>query len=299
MTSSKLKIAVVGLNGQVASALITRAPKDIEIIALGRPQLELSLRETVASSLRHTGCNVIINAAAYTQVDKAEVERELAEKANVIGAENVAKAAKSLGVPLLHLSTDYVFDGHLDRPYEENDQKNPVNFYGHTKLMGEERVSATHWDHIILRTSWVYSQFRSNFVKTMLRLGEDRQEVRVVSDQFGNPTSALDIADSLIKISQRVVDDKSDLLRGVFHLAGTGETSWADFAEKIFDLSQDYGRKLVEVTRISTTDYPTPARRPINSRLNTKKLEKIYGIKLPKWESSLAHCVEQVLIASK
>jgi dTDP-4-dehydrorhamnose reductase len=295
MTGQKLKIAVVGLNGQVASALITRAPKDIEIIALGRPQLELSLRETVASSLRHTGCNIIINAAAYTQVDKAEMERELAEKANATGAENVAKAAKLLSVPLLHLSTDYVFDGQLVRPYVEDDLTNPVNFYGQTKLWGEERVASTHADHVILRTSWVYSQFRNNFVKTMLKLGEDREEVSVVCDQFGNPTSANDIADALIKIARSVVANKSDRLRGVFHLSGRGEASWADFAEKIFMFSQNHGSRSIIVKRISAAEYPTPARRPINSRLNTSKLEKNYGISLPEWEISLSHCLESLL----
>lgn len=299
MSNSKLKIAVVGLNGQVASALIARSPRDVEIIALGRPQLELSLREAVASSLRHTGCDVIINAAAYTQVDKAETERALAEKTNATGAENVAKSAKLLGVPLLHLSTDYVFDGQLMRPYVEDDPKNPVNFYGQTKLWGEERVAATYPDHVILRTSWIYSPFRSNFVKTMLKLGEDRQEVSVVSDQFGNPTSAFDIADALIKIARSVVADKSDRLRGVFHLAGNGETRWADFAEKIFVLSEKYGRRSVSVKRISTAEYPTPARRPINSRLNTSKLEKNYGISLPEWEISLAYCLEELLQVTK
>ena len=295
MSDSRLRLAVTGLTGQVVSALIARAPRDVEIIALGRPQLELSKRDAVLASLRHAQCDAIINAAAYTQVDKAESEADLAMRINGDGAGNVAQAAVELGVPLLHLSTDYVFDGSLDRPYQEDDQTNPTSVYGRSKLAGEEQIRALHPRHVILRTAWVYSPYGANFVKTMLRLGADRDEVSVVCDQLGNPTSALDIADALVEIAKRLSRDNSEALCGTFHMSGQGEANWADMAQAIFDTSQGQGRKPVKVRRITTQDYPTPAKRPANSRLDNAKLNNAYSITLPHWRSSLTQCVEQLL----
>lgn len=295
MNESKLRLAVTGLSGQVVSAIIERAPKDVEIIALGRPQLELSRRDAVLSTLRHAGCDAIINAAAYTQVDKAESEADLAMLVNAEGARNVAEAAAILGAPLLHLSTDYVFSGLKKSPYLEEDATGPTNVYGRSKLAGEENIKETFGNYVILRTAWVYSPFGGNFVKTMLRLGADREEVRVVADQIGNPTNALDIADALMTISKKLKSsDRSDL-RGVFHLTGQGEASWADVAEAVFQIAQSQGRKPVRVCRITTQDYPTAASRPANSRLNNAKLEGIYGIRLPDWRVSLATCVKRLL----
>ncbi len=295
MSDSRLRLAVTGLRGQVVSALIERAPTDVEIIALGRPQLELSRREAVLASLRNARCDAIINAAAYTGVDKAESESELAIKINGEGAGNVAQAAAALNVPLLHLSTDYVFDGCLDRPYNEKDLTNPASVYGRSKLLGEEKIRAIHPLHVILRTAWVYSPFGANFVKTMLRLGADRDEVRVVSDQIGNPTSALDIAEALIEIGRKTIQDPSEVLCGTFHMSGQGEASWADMAQAIFEAAANQGRKPVQVRRITTQDYPTPAKRPANSRLDNTKIQNVYGIKLPQWRSSLGACVERLL----
>ena len=295
MSEKHLRLAVTGLTGQVVSALIARAPRDVEIIALGRPQLELSRRDAVLASLRHAQCSAIINAAAYTLVDKAESEAELAMRINGDGAGNVAQAAAELGVPLLHLSTDYVFCGNLDRPYREEDETNPISVYGRSKLAGEQQIRAIHGRHIILRTAWVYSPYGTNFVKTMLRLGANRDEVSVVSDQLGNPTSALDIADALIEITRRVVQDPSEILYGTFHMSGQGETSWADIAQTIFDVAQAQGRKSVKVCRIKTEDYLTPAKRPENSRLDNAKLKNVYGVALPHWKSSVIQCVEQLL----
>jgi len=299
MSDQRLRLAVTGLNGQVVSALIERAPKDVEIIALGRPQLELSRREAVLASLRHAGCDAIINAAAYTQVDKAESEAELAMRVNGDGAGNVAEAARELGAPLIHLSTDYVFDGSLDRPYQEDDPVNPTSVYGRSKLAGEERIRATHEAHVILRTAWVYSPYGANFVKTMLRLGVDRDEVGVVSDQLGNPTSALDIADALITIAKRLAQDPSSALFGTFHMSGQGEVSWAQMAQYIFKTAEAHGAKPVKVRAITTADYPTPAKRPKNSRLNNTKLQTIYGIELPQWPASLRTCVERLIRENK
>lgn len=299
MSGGRLRLAVTGLTGQVVSALIERAPTDVEMIALGRPQLDLSLRDAVLATLRQTGCDAIVNAAAYTAVDKAESEPEVAMRVNGEGAGHVAEAAAELGVPLLHLSTDYVFDGTLDRPYREDDATGPTGAYGRSKLAGEAKVAATHPNSAILRTAWVYSPFGANFVKTMLRLGETREEVGVVADQIGNPTNAIDIADALFVIARRLVADPSPDLRGVFHLTGQGEANWADMAEATFAAAERFGRKPVRVKRITTADYPTPARRPANSRLDNAKLLKRYGVALPQWRPSLENCVKRLLESSR
>jgi dTDP-4-dehydrorhamnose reductase len=249
----------------------------------------------VLASLRHAQCDAIINAAAYTQVDKAESEAELAMRINGDGAGNVAQAAAELGVPLLHLSTDYVFDGSLDRPYQEDDQTNPTSVYGRSKLTGEEQIRALHPRHVILRTAWVYSPYGGNFVKTMLRLGAQRDEVGVVSDQLGNPTSALDIADGLVEIAKRIIRDSSPELLGTFHMSGQGEASWADMAQEIFKITSAHGHKPIKVCRITTSEYPTTAKRPKNSRLDNSKLRQVYGLQLPHWRGSLTDCVTQLI----
>lgn len=289
-----MRLAVTGLTGQVVSALIERAPRDVEIIAIGRPQLDLSVRDAVLATLRAAGCDVIVNAAAYTAVDKAESEPELAMRVNGDGAGYVAEIAAELGAPLLHLSTDYVFDGKLDRPYREDDPTGPTGAYGRSKLAGERKIAAIHANHAILRTAWVYSPFGANFVKTMLRLGETRSEVGVVADQIGNPTYAVDIADALIAIARRMLADPSPSLRGVFHMTGAGEATWADFAEAIFTDAIAHGRRPVTVNRIATTDYPTPAQRPANSRLDNSKLNTAYGVALPPWRGSTENCVARL-----
>ncbi len=290
-----LRIAVTGLTGQVVSALIERAGKDVEIIALGRPQLDLGLRNAVLAGLRHARCHAIVNAAAYTAVDKAESEADLAMRINGEGAAHVAEAASELKVPLLHLSTDYVFDGQLARPYREDDPTGPRSAYGRSKLVGERNIAERHDNHVILRTAWVYSPFGANFVKTMLRLGETREEVSVVADQIGNPTSAMDIADAIFVLARRLVDDSSSELRGVFHLTGQGEASWADVAEATFLDAEKRGRHAVRVKRITTAEYPTAAQRPANSRLDNQKLATRFGLRLPPWRQSLETCVARLL----
>ncbi len=292
---SKLRIVVTGLTGQVVSALIERAPGDVEIIALGRPRLDLSVRDAVLAALRANTCDVIINAAAYTEVDRAESEPEVAMRVNGDGAGYVAEIAAELRKPLLHLSTDYVFDGCLDRPYREDDPTGPTGAYGRSKLAGEERIAERHADHAILRTAWVYSPFGKNFVRTMLRLGETREEIGVVADQRGNPTSALDIADALLAIARRLVADPAPELRGIFNMTGAGEASWAELAEAVFAEAEKHGRAPVRVKKIATAAYPTPARRPANSRLDNGKLFGAYGLALPQWRDSVAACVARLL----
>ena len=290
-----MRIAVTGFGGQVARSLVERVGSKLEIVALGRPAFDLINRDAVAAGLEAARPDVIVNAAAYTAVDKAETEEAVATLVNGEGAGHVAESAARLGVPLLHLSTDYVFDGALDRPYREDDPTAPAGAYGRSKLAGEKHVAERCEDSVILRTAWVYSPFGANFVRTMWRLNETRDEVGVVFDQRGNPTSAPDIADALIAIAERVKSDSSPALRGIFHMTGSGEATWADFAEAIFREAETHGRRATRVKRIATADYPTPARRPANSCLDNEKLRRVYGLGLPDWRPSLAACCARLV----
>jgi dTDP-4-dehydrorhamnose reductase len=290
-----MRIAVTGSKGQVATSLIERAEGKVEIVALGRPAFDLTDRAAVIAGLDAARPDVVVNAAAYTAVDKAETEEADAVRVNGDGAAHVAEAAMRLGVPLVHLSTDYVFDGALDRPYREDDPTSPTGAYGRSKLAGERAVADRCEDSVILRTAWVYSPFGANFVRTMLRLNETRDEVGVVADQHGNPTSALDIADALIAIATRMKDDESPALRGVFHMTGSGEATWADLAEAVFEQAAARSRRVTRVKRIATADYPTPARRPANSRLDNEKLARVYGVRLPEWRQSVEGCCDRLL----
>src|SRR6516225_701180 len=247
-----MRIAVTGSKGQVATSLMERGGSGVPVIALGRPAFDLEDRQSVIAGLERARPDVVVNAAAYTAVDKAETEEAVAVRVNGEGAGHVAEAAARLGVPLLHLSTDYVFDGALPRPYREGDPTAPTGAYGRSKLAGEKRVAELCENSVILRTAWVYSPFGANFVRTMLRLNETRDEVGVVADQRGNPTSALDIADALIAVAARVKDDASPKLRGVFHMTGSGEATWADFAEAVFREAAARGRRLTHIRRIAT-----------------------------------------------
>lgn len=281
-----MRLAVTGKNGQVVSALLALASAELEIVALGRPELDLTQPETVLKALREVKPDAVVSAAAYTAVDKAESEPDIAFAVNRDGARAVAQAASDLGIPLIHLSTDYVFDGAKDTAYVESDPTGPTSVYGRSKLEGERAVSEATDNYVVLRTAWVYSEYGNNFVKTMLRLGENRDEINVVADQFGCPTSANDIAAAVVTIARKLVEDSSAPLRGVFHLSGTGETNWANFAKQIFAFSAETGGKSIVVNDITTAQYPTPARRPANSRLDCSKLEEVYGIKLPSWQTS-------------
>ena len=293
-----MRIVVTGgPDGQVLLSLAERGgAAGHDIVALGRPELDLmGDEEAIVRAIEQARPDVVVSAAAYTAVDKAESERDLAFAINARGAGAVAKAAEQLGVPVIHISTDYVFDGSKPAPYVESDVPNPVSVYGASKLAGEEAVLAATPNAAILRTAWVYSPFNANFVKTMLRLASDRDEVGVVADQRGNPTSALDIAKAILAVAANLVaSDKPDL-RGVFHMTGQGEGSWADFAEHIFATSAAAGGPTASVRRISTTDYPTPARRPANSRLDSSKLHETHKVRLSDWRSSTREVVRRLV----
>ena len=295
-----MRLIVTGTEGQLARSLGERArAAGVELQVIGRPQLDLADPASIERAFANAEADVVINAAAHTGVDRAETEEELATRINGAGAGLVAAAARRMGVPVIQISTDYVFDGALDRPYREDDPTGPIGAYGRSKLAGERAVEAAHPEHVILRTAWVFSPFSTNFVKTMLRLGETRAELNVVADQRGTPTSALDLADAIIAVARRLTASKDRKgLTGVFHLTGAGEANWADFAEAIFAEAETHGRKPVAVRRISTAQYPTPARRPANSRLDGSRILEVYGVAPPPWRQSLKSCVARLLAGS-
>jgi dTDP-4-dehydrorhamnose reductase len=288
-----MRIAVTGREGQVARSLMERAHgrTGVEVVAVGRPGLDLARPETVARSLEAAQPDIVVSAAAYTAVDLAEDEPELAFAINAIGAGAVGAAAAKLSVPVIHLSTDYVFDGEGQGAYSEDDQPAPRSVYGASKLKGEEAVAKANPRHLILRTAWVYSPYGRNFVKTMLRLAVDRDEIPVVSDQWGNPTSASDIADGILQAAEMIHRTRDFARFGVYHLAGTGETNWSGFARQVFDVSRNCGAQHAKVRDIATADYPTKASRPANSRLSTTKFATEFGWVAPDWRRSAQEVV--------
>ena len=292
-----MKIAVTGTQGQVVRSLAERgAVRGIEVVSIGRPEVDLAEPAALARAIEAAQPDVVINAAAYTAVDKAESEPAAAMAVNAAGAQAVAEAAARIGRPIVQISTDYVFDGRLARPYREEDSVNPINVYGRTKLAGEYAVAAANPHHVIVRTAWVYSPFGNNFVKTMLRLGETRDKLAIVADQSGAPTSALDIADGLILIVEKLAGGPRDIaLYGTFHMTGGGATNWADFAAAVFEEAAARGRRPVAIEPIATAQYPTPAARPANSRLDIAKISQTYGVALPDWRQSVRSCVARLL----
>ena len=295
------RMVVTGRDGQVVSSLIERAaaenpfPRRFDVIAIGRPGLDLSRPETIDIALREARPDVIVSAAAYTAVDRAETDEVAATIVNGVSAGVLAATADSLGVPIVHLSTDYVFDGTKRLPYVETDPVAPIGAYGRSKLAGEEAVTQATPNHAILRTAWVYSPFGKNFLKTMLRLAETRDSLNVVGDQVGNPTSALDIADAVIAVAGNLLDGDAAGLRGIFHMTGSGEVNWADFAAEIFAQSKSRGGPSAAVNPIPSSAYPTPATRPANSRLDCRKLFEAHGVKLPNWPEATAAVVARLI----
>ena len=292
-----MKILVTGATGQVARAMAELAPRHgVEVVATSRPELDLLSKASVTAALHRTRADVIVNAAAATAVDKLEADPALAQRVNAEGAGAVAHAAAALGAPVVQLSTDYVFDGALARPYNEADATAPLNVYGRSKLAGEAAVAAANPRHVILRTSWVYSPFGNNFVAAMLRLSRGGGAVRVVADQAGAPTSAFDLADAVIAVCRRLAAPGAGTEHhGVFHATAAGATSWAGFAEEIFAAAASMGRPLAQVTSIGAQDYPTPALRPLNSRLSCDKLKRVYGVTLPDWRGAARDCVVRMI----
>ncbi len=293
-----MRILVTGREGQVARSLAECAATyaDIELTTIGRPQLDLLQPETIRPAILAARPDVVVSAAAYTAVDQAEDEPERAFAINATGAEAVASAAAEAGAAVIHLSTDYVFSGELEGERTETDATDPQSVYGLSKLDGEKAVAAANPRHVILRTAWVYSPFGKNFAKTMLALARQRDRVRVVADQWGNPTAAPDIAEGILRIARTIARDRQPEFCGIFHLAGEGDTNWAGFARQVFATSARLGGPSAEVEEIATADYPTKARRPRNSRLSCEKLQRVYGWRPPAWQDSCTAVVERLVI---
>jgi dTDP-4-dehydrorhamnose reductase len=292
----RIRIAVTGRNGQVARSLVERAAgTDVDVACIGRPALDLGTPDTIERALASFAADVLVSAAAYTDVNKAEAESAPADVVNGRAPGLLAARAGALGIPVIHLSTDYVFDGTKAGPYLENDPVNPINAYGRSKAAGERAVAAAHPRHVILRTSWVYSPFGRNFVRTMLALARKQDTIRVVADQVGQPTAASDIADGILAVARNLVEGRGDERYGTFHMAAAGAASWAEFAAAVFAASAERGGPSAQVVPIASAEYQTPARRPANSRLDCAKVARVHGVALPPWQASLGPCVGRIL----
>jgi len=278
-------LLVFGRNGQVARELARLAP---EARFLGRTDADLTQPEACAQAIRSIAPRAVINAAAWTTVDKAEAEREAAARVNRDAPGAMAAACAALGIPFLHISTDYVFDGSGSAPRTEDAPTGPLNVYGVTKLAGEAAVAAAggHW--AVLRASWVFSAHSSNFVKSMLRLGAERPRLTIVADQIGGPTPAAAIAAALLAMVPQIREDPAK--RGIFHFAGTPDVSWADFARAIV---AEAGLP-AQVEDILTSAYPTPATRPMNSRLDCGRIASVFGIPRPDWRAGLSEVITEL-----
>ena len=294
---SGVRVFVVGAEGQIARSLREAALAEPDIV-LGhstRPEVDLTRAETILPAMEAFRPHLVVNAAAYTAVDRAESEPDRAFVINRDGAGAVAVAAARLGAPIVHLSTDYVFDGGKPTPYLETDTTGPLSVYGRSKLAGEQAVAAAAPRHIILRTSWVYAPFGGNFVRTMLRLASTQERLRVVDDQIGCPTYAPDIAAAILSIACRTSSEGwRGRHAGVTHLAGPDAMSWCGFARLIVAEAARHGGRCVPVDAIATADFPTAARRPANSRLATGRLEALFGVRMPPLQTSLAGCLTRL-----
>jgi len=292
-----MSILVLGGSGQVARGLMAQGG-DLPLALRGRPEFDFDAPERIPALLAEIKPRLILNAAAYTAVDKAESEPEAADRANHLGPKLLADYAAAQGIPLIHISTDYVFDGSKRAPYVEDDATGPTGVYGATKLAGEQAVLASGAQAIILRTAWVYAAEGKNFVRTMLGAAQRVPKLRVVADQIGNPTCADDLAAVMLAITRRILAEGwQPEFGGIYHAAGTGSASWYQFAVEIFRLAAAHGRPMPEVEPISTADYPTAAKRPANSQLDCGKLELVFGLALPRWQKSLARVVDEVCAA--
>lgn len=283
-----MKILITGANGQLGHEMrnVLEAEMPGHTLYTDIENLDLTNAKTVASYVAKNEITHIVNCAAYTAVDKAEEDKALCAAVNVDAVKNIANAADAVGAKVIHISTDYVFDGTAHRPYKESDKVNPISQYGTTKRTGETALIALVPDSIIIRTAWLYSPYGNNFVKTMMRLGEERPMLKVVSDQVGTPTYALDLAKAIYKILM-----SHQWVEGIFHFSNEGACSWYDFTKSIHRIA---GINDCEVVPIPTEDYPTAAARPAYSILDKSRIKATYGITIPHWEESLAECIKRI-----
>ena len=293
-----MRLLITGAHGQLGRELVRRGGCH-ELLAVDHGHLDICDVHAVSAVCDAFRPDVIINAAAYTAVDRAESDKELAFAVNASGSKNLAVAAESAGIPLIHVSTDYVFDGSKQGAYDEHDPVAPLGVYGESKLAGEQAVQQHCSRYVILRTSWVFSAHGNNFVKTMLRLGSDRETLGIVSDQHGCPTSASELARAIYAVLE--AGGLHDGNRGVYHFCQPEPTTWYDFAKAIFSEAdkQDLDLKISSVNAITTADYPTPAKRPANSVMNCTKFEKAFGFTIRPWFDSLAEVVKEMTQTTK
>ncbi|MGO4905333.1 dTDP-4-dehydrorhamnose reductase [Flavobacterium sp. W20_MBD1_R3] len=281
-------VLVTGANGQLGQSLqfIAENYPQIDFVFCDSKALDITQKEAIALVFAKVKPDFCINTAAYTAVDKAESEPEKAEAINVIGARNLAEVCRDFKTKLIHVSTDFVFDGTQKTPYAEDDTPNPKSVYGLTKLEGEKAIQKVLNEYFIVRTSWVYSQFASNFMKTMLRLGAEKDSISVVNDQIGTPTNAIDLAHALVQIILKTIESPEINRYGVYNFSNEGYCSWFDFAQKIFE----YTNTNINLQPVSSTSYPTAAERPKFSVLEKLKIKTVFGIAIKTWEESLRNC---------
>jgi dTDP-4-dehydrorhamnose reductase len=295
-SGARPRVLLIGSGGQLGQVLAAQLPARVQLESLGRVQLDLASSDAVRAAVRDSfagqGPQIVVNAAAYTAVDKAEQERELAFAVNSTAPGIVAEELARTGGWLVHYSTDYVFDGSGTAPWRETDPTGPLGVYGASKLAGEQAIASTRCQHVILRTSWVYAAVGRNFLHTMLRLGRERELLRIVDDQVGVPTSAEALASATQDVLRQITDQNA--MSGTYHLACAGETSWAGFAQTIFDAFAGQ-QKPPHIVPIPSSEYPTPARRPLNSRLNCEKFAVEFGYQMPKWQDALAQVANTIL----
>jgi dTDP-4-dehydrorhamnose reductase len=279
-----VKLLVFGRSGQVATSLSALAGPDLAVTCLSRAEADLADPAACAAAVARADADAVINAAAYTAVDRAEEEEVLAHRINAAAPGAIAAACADRALPFVHLSTDYVFDGTGDRSWREDDDTSPLNVYGRSKLAGERAVATVGGAHAIMRTSWVFSAHGANFVKTMLRVGAERERLTVVDDQHGGPTPADAIAEAAVTIARTLARGQGET--GVFHFSGAPDTTWCGFARAIF--ARTGWTRLPEIAPVTTDAWPTPARRPANSRLDCSRIAAVFGIERPDWTAGVA-----------
>ena len=294
-----MKILLTGATGQVGWELARTLLPIGEIVTVNRAQADLADLEALRAIIQQNKPDIIVNPAAYTAVDKAETEKDLAFLINAEAPGLLAEEAKTIGALLIHYSTDYVFDGTKSGSYTEEDATCPINVYGQSKLAGEQAIQSVAGDYLILRTSWVYASRGNNFLKTILRLAAEREELKIVADQIGTPTWARLIAETTAHMVRQSIQERrtGSFNSNIYHLVSSGDTSWHGFAQKIVDIVREQGKVLLKnqaINPIPTTDYPLPAKRPANSRLSTHRLEQQFGLTMPSWDNALRLCLQEL-----
>ncbi|QTA83064.1 dTDP-4-dehydrorhamnose reductase [Desulfonema limicola] len=295
-----MKILVIGSKGQLGHELVNHCKNSgIKVSGFDLPEIDISSRDQVEKIISDTAPSLVINAAAYTLVDKAESDEITAYAVNKTGPGNIAESCRKTGIPLIHISTDFVFDGKKNNPYLESDKVSPLSVYGKSKAAGDDAVRDILNQHIIIRTSWLYGVYGNNFVKTMIRLGKERDELNVVADQYGCPTCAADLARAVLSTAAHI-HDKKETIWGTYHYCGKGITSWHGFTEAILEYAgQHIPLKTKKVNAITTAEYPTPAKRPSYSALDCTRIQENFGISQESWKESLKKTIDKIISADK